>query len=308
MDLSLLSRHRTSLMGVAAMLIVFCHASGFVPDASPVLKKLMEFGNLGVDIFLLLSGIGLFYSLTSRTKNIFAWYGHRYLRILVPYLLIAVPYWLYASLANGESIGRFLFNISTLSFWTDHVGAWYVAMLIPLYLITPLLHESISNRLHYIVAFFEIALILAICSIPSVEGSIFENVQFVMIRIPAFIVGLAIGPAVKAGRKVNLFLVFGALIVLFGIFKYVWMPGFTITPKGLALSVILALILECLSGWKIVKRVLDLFGRMSLEIYLCNIFICSVFINSDLRYWPIVLLTIFTAWAFHYLSTLIYRA
>lgn len=119
MDLSLFSRHRTSLMGVAAMLIVFCHASGFVPDASPVLKKQMESGNLGVDIFLLLSGIGLFYSLASRTKNIFAWYGHRYLRILVPYLLIAdMPLWL--------------------------------------------------------VAFFEIALILAIRSISSVEGSIFK--------------------------------------------------------------------------------------------------------------------------------------
>lgn len=36
-------------------------------------------------------------------------------------------------------------NITTLSYWTDHGSAWYVVMLLPLYLITPFLGKIIDK-------------------------------------------------------------------------------------------------------------------------------------------------------------------
>lgn len=91
--------------------------------------------------------------------------------------------------------------------------------------------------------------------------------------------------------------------MLFGIFKYACVPEFTITSKGLALASILALILECISGWKIVGRLCNSLGKMSLEIYLCNIFLSSLFKNAGLGYVIIVCLTIVLAYILiHYLE------
>lgn len=58
-----ISKFRTPLMGIATILIFIVHApdNGVVmPNA---LKTICALGSLGVDLFLLLSGFGLWYSL-----------------------------------------------------------------------------------------------------------------------------------------------------------------------------------------------------------------------------------------------------
>lgn len=62
-ELGKLSTYRTELMGISAILILVCHASGRGVILPFHLSTLLSFGNIGVDMFLLLSGIGLFYSL-----------------------------------------------------------------------------------------------------------------------------------------------------------------------------------------------------------------------------------------------------
>ena len=59
-----LSSERKTIMGFAILWIMFFHSSGDYSHFH-VLKTIKEFGNLGVDIFLLLSGIGLYYSVQS---------------------------------------------------------------------------------------------------------------------------------------------------------------------------------------------------------------------------------------------------
>lgn len=64
MDLSLLSKYRTLLMGIATLGIIIGHSMGFgCYSPSSVLKSLIMHGSLGVDIFLFLSGLGCWYSL-----------------------------------------------------------------------------------------------------------------------------------------------------------------------------------------------------------------------------------------------------
>ena len=62
-DLELLSKYRTPLMGLSALLIIICHASTYHVEMPPVVRFLLSFGNVGVDIFLFLSGVGCCYSL-----------------------------------------------------------------------------------------------------------------------------------------------------------------------------------------------------------------------------------------------------
>ena len=58
-----ISEYRTQLMGIATILIFIVHAPDngvMMPNA---LKTICALGSLGVDLFLLLSGFGLWYSL-----------------------------------------------------------------------------------------------------------------------------------------------------------------------------------------------------------------------------------------------------
>lgn len=65
------------------------------------------------------------------------WYIRRYKRILVPYFIIADIGNILAVM-GGRTIAEAVLNISTISYWLEHKGAWYIAMLVPLYAITPL--------------------------------------------------------------------------------------------------------------------------------------------------------------------------
>ena len=57
-----ISTYRKALMGVAMLWIVFYHF-GF---HTPIISHLTRFGYTGVDIFMFLSGFGLFYSLQKK--------------------------------------------------------------------------------------------------------------------------------------------------------------------------------------------------------------------------------------------------
>ena len=62
-DLSLLSKYRTELMGFSAIGILMCHACGNDVAMPIVLYQICSLGQLGVSIFFLLSGMGMYYSL-----------------------------------------------------------------------------------------------------------------------------------------------------------------------------------------------------------------------------------------------------
>ena len=124
-------------MGFAAILIYFAHVYLYVDLGAPW-SQLFGMGNLGVDIFFLVSGIGLYCSLGKSETPLTSWYLKRFIRIGVPFLLISVPYYLiYDFILNSMGLERFILDISTLSYWLYHGSAWFVAALVPLYLLTP---------------------------------------------------------------------------------------------------------------------------------------------------------------------------
>ena len=135
-DLNLLSKYRTPLMGLAALMVIFCHAPYYGVVMPRVVHEVLGRGNLGVDIFLFLSGMGCWYSLF-KGVSLKQWYYRRFVRIFIPYLLMQIPLWIW-KLCNGEfSLSNEVLVFSTAGFWLNHVGAWYVALLVPLYLLTP---------------------------------------------------------------------------------------------------------------------------------------------------------------------------
>ncbi|MBD5391377.1 acyltransferase [bacterium] len=152
MELSLISKHRTALMGIAALMILICHSAGKVIMPSH-LGYAISYLNIGVDIFLFLSGMGIYYSLNkfkelgqNFSKQALSWYLKRYLRILVPYMLIVIPLCTVSMSVEGENWKEILLYISTISFWTEHTGFWFIALILPLYFISPLLFFLLTKN------------------------------------------------------------------------------------------------------------------------------------------------------------------
>lgn len=77
-------------MGFSAIMIILCHIRGIDYSNFPFLEKLVWFGNYGVELFLFVSGIGMYFSLTKTNTNLGQWYKRRYIRITVPFILIAI--------------------------------------------------------------------------------------------------------------------------------------------------------------------------------------------------------------------------
>lgn len=62
-----LSTYRTQLMGIATLMIIACHAPASGVVMPHFLSRIFNLGNFGVDLFLLLSGLGVYYSLSKQS-------------------------------------------------------------------------------------------------------------------------------------------------------------------------------------------------------------------------------------------------
>lgn len=92
---------RNELFGISILWIIAFHiycqtgivgikAEGFGKWVSILLSMFLYRGNIGVDIFLFLSAIGL--SKSIQNNNTAAFNKHRFHRVGIPYLFLAVPF------------------------------------------------------------------------------------------------------------------------------------------------------------------------------------------------------------------------
>lgn len=84
-----LRERRTLVIGIAALMIYFAHAYSYADLGT--FGAFFTYANWGVDVFLLVSGFGICYSIAKRpTAREFYW--KRLVRVGVPYLVLAVPF------------------------------------------------------------------------------------------------------------------------------------------------------------------------------------------------------------------------
>lgn len=246
-----ISKYRSELMGLATIMIIVCHSVPFGVQMPDILSRIFTLGNLGVDVFLFLSGVGLYYSL-SRVKvsdDLLTWYRKRFVRILLPYLVIVTPCYAYSTISNDHSIWYFLYLLSTASFWTEHLGMWFIALMIPLYLITPFVYGilrryDLDNVTGGCIASIVVVVLYLLCYImPDYDSPIADNVFGAVARSSIFFFGLGLGGSVKRavfGRPGGVNSVALTIICVVG---YVLLKMMNINlPMLLAIPVILLLV------------------------------------------------------------------
>lgn len=297
----LLSKYRTELMGVATILILLCHArpNGVVlPD---FLLTIMGLGQFGVQVFLFLSGIGIYYSLNSLKQNIKlrTWYKKRLIRLFIPYLIICGPILAVSLFYQEVTIRYILLRLSTIGYWTGEKGvAWFVAALVPFYVISPLLYKTLisgkyERNIIFLCLFFSPAVVLNV--IP--QNVIAENLSvthFVqtIVAFPSFVLGFYIAPYVANKQSLSYIATLKLVLLLIILFLLtLYMTGL----KFYWLFILLALGLVCkvLEYSHHLSSILLFVGTISLESYLLNTSLPDVYAGrGNIYYISLVVLGI----------------
>lgn len=282
----ILSSYRRQIMGIAIIWIMLFHWSELF-HSIPLVSFITKRGMTGVEMFLLVSGIGLFFSMT-KNENIKEFYSKRALRVLVPYLIISLPYWIWQDIWVKRDIVKFFLDYSLIAFWkSGDRKVWYIALILILYAVYPFIFKGFlkGQEAYKKAALMALSLILPLL-IYAVNPSYFALTEIAFWRISSFILGSLLAVWVMEGHKFSRmqFLgsaaaVIGTIAIVIVISRMVSIPGIFRTaylPIGFIcclLSAVILWLLDC--GW--LNRLLSKFGACSLELYLIHIFLRSVY-------------------------------
>lgn len=282
MGYSVLSKYRSELMGMAMLWVMLFHAWD-LDLRVPALNWLRAAGFGGVDIFILLSAMGLVMSLSSREQEFTAFMSRRAVRILPAYFIVMPAYTLFSILRGTAPVSALIWNSTLLYYWVHAQGAfnWYVSGIMLFYALTPFCFHRLSRtrrRAAWTAA--GIALGLLCCRLLIMDN--YWNYLDVFYRVPVFLLGLLIGFYVWEGRRLAgrdilfwcvWFLIGGAYLLASSKLpaETLYLPLchlflFTTVPMCLCACVCFEhLPLSWLRGF------LRLAGKHSLEIYLLNV-------------------------------------
>lgn len=277
---SQISACRTAIMGAAALWVWLFHQWTPVLGTIPLISQLETFakdiGFAGVDIFFLLSGMGLMYS--RRTDGILAFYRRRALRVYLPFFLTGIL----VALERHWSIAAFLGNVSGFRFLTVSLYSflWFVPAILVLYLFFPLYRkwlEGASRPGLFTAAAIGLWLVLSLAfqNTRRTDLYLFTN------RIPVFLTGIFLGHLAQR-RALTLspaaailclgLLGLGAVLAYLTNYRQMpllvpmaqcFLPNYLMAVSG----VFLMAGLLSLPPIAFVRRGLEFFGRMSLEFY-----------------------------------------
>ena len=202
-DLSMINKYRKELMGFAILWITLFHclADPVETLGIPVLRGILNRGWLGVEIFLYLSGIGLFYSM-HHNSSVRQFYQRRCTRVVIPWLILSLPYWIIKTLIFDKMrVRALLLNWCGASFWLFGVkSVWYIAFLLVLYALYPLIFRLQKKNCGIIICMIAAAFVLNIVLLLCVPAY-YEKTELAFARIPVFLLGSLTGGLMQSQRK-----------------------------------------------------------------------------------------------------------
>ena len=333
------SYFRNAIYGFAALWIVVFHGillanvnAEFDPSIS-LIRDSIDMGNIGVDVFVFLSGICLYFSYSKKPK-LGQFYYKRFVRVYIPYLIMALPYIIYFYVVGQINLPQMFKTILTVNTWTgeiDPIDLWYVAAILVFYLLYPLIYhfifrENSKGKMSKEKAEFTRMIILACISIViSVIIyycfiDVYSIISRALSRFTVFIIGTYVGKLVKEKKKFHeAFLIASVLIlagayplyersIIQGVFyngnylQSIWSRYYG-SLTGIALVYLLSQLFVLLSEIK-VDRFFAFFGPFSFEIYILSIIARRIFYYTPwytdgyafLHYLIVMVFTIFVAW------------
>lgn len=336
-DLVNISRFRSEHMGMAMLFIILFHVALPRYDTFYGLRRM---GNLGVDMFLFLSGVGLWFSwmktyvrekamataaVSSPSSSFFRewwlFYWRRLKRIYPVWFILASLYYVpryhggWELWGDGHGLidlaGDVLIN---WDFWLhDELTFWYVPATMMLYIFAPPYMELI--RRHPIYRWLVIVMIMW-CILVQYITPIHQAVGHIEIfwsRVPIFFLGINMGEAVRRKDTLDgqsIWMIWIMFAMTLG--SAIWLeqelhgrfPLFIERILYIPLTVTTILLLN-----RVFRRTpqrfnnfVAWFGMLSLEAYMIHIQFVLKWVEAyHLGYWPTFLLTVLITMPLAYL-------
>lgn len=295
-------KYRSQIYGILTLWIVLFHIYrqlGF-PFNCFVGNNILNYGNIGVDAFLFLSGYCLSLSF-KRENNLINFYKKRFLRVLLPYLVISLPFFLWKSmveipnLSGGFNFLNFIKDITGYSFWISGCqNAWFLHAILLLYIVFPAFFYICSKGLKFAIAllfaFYSLIVILHFCSFAQASAVAWS-------RIPNFIIGIIASiyfSQIKFSKNAS-FASIILFILFFGIFPLEDLDFARPLSKWCLFALLVLPLLYVLKP--IAKgKWLSYVGSLSFETYLVHVFLIHILVWYNqfvvIGYWWYILLPI----------------
>ncbi len=294
--LTSISKYRSHLMGIGMMGVIALHSRKLMGHYILPLNFITRMGNMGVDIFLFVSGIGMVYSL-SRDPSVWNFYKRRARRIY----LEAMP-WIAAYCVILLIIGRFgildvLMTCLGVSNLVRNRGFnWYISFILLFYLITPPLYRLLrrrKTRWAWAALLFFLSLLSMFLLVDVLNR---ESLLTGYSRFPIFMIGMVAGFWLKEDRRLTqqeyrslvwlalpLFLVAYLLseLELQPIIASMWLCYCIIAPVT---CLVLTRAFDRFGGNGRLMRFLEWSGKNSLLIYIWNILLMRFYTMVSARH------------------------
>jgi len=192
-----ISENRSALMGIAMLSVMILHSLSWAQieptGGMSIVRTCCSF--LFTDAFLFLSGYGLAHSL-SKDANIKTFYKRRFQRIVIPFMIMALPFYVYSDLLFNFDLWKFVLDETSLfNFVYQNNGMWYIAASFLMYALAPFIYTILARSINKHYACMALALpfiAIALCIyvyLPDYSG----GTSIIWDKLWMFVLGLFIG-------------------------------------------------------------------------------------------------------------------
>ena len=304
-ELGNISRFRAEQMGAAMLFVILFHVA---LDRGDPFYGLRRCGNVGVDIFLFLSGVGLWFSWV-KTPDVLRFYRRRLLRIVPTWIVVATAFYL-PDYLGARRFSRSLVDLIgditiNWDFWLhDELTFWYVPAIMALYLVAPWYMRLVQSRPVYrwlpLLMVIWCVMVQWVLPIHHAVG----HIEIFWSRVPIFFIGINFGEMVRMRRQLSgeaVWLLLITFLMTFGTCLYLeqvrhghfplFVERMLYIPFTVCTVLVMNRIFRRMPQW--VNSSFRFVGALSLEAYLIHIHFVLVYVQPyHLGYWLTFLVTV----------------
>lgn len=207
------SKNRDAIYGVAIISILIFHffedvASSNISGGGRFVGEIYNtfVGSVGVEFFVFLSGVGLYFSMT-KDSRILCFFQKRLKKILPAYLIVTVPYWIAVDVVcKQKGWAVFAADISFITFFAHGTRTfWYVLFIGLAYLTYPVVYKVLHTKY---TEYFQLVVLIMIALLIQLLPKIillelYSNIEIMLGRFLAFFLGCWCGKKVYQNELIN---------------------------------------------------------------------------------------------------------
>ena len=314
--------YRNEMYGIATVLILIFHIArtSWFPFFKTQDDIFYSFLNnyiinfrIGVDLFIFLSPIGLYRSM--QKNNIKTFYINRIKRVLIPCLIMFIPYYIWRDffyLSDSFFISMnpslfefspflhrllmFLGDITTVNYWIPGMSYsfCYISFIIIIYAVYPLIFYLDKKTKHISTAVLFVFSIIYTIHINIAITPYTDQIETLLSRLPVFFLGVLLSQYINGDHKIPIWVI-PIASAMWGVAFWqllVWCSDKCFRLLGSAfavLSVLLfAFLMKC--GKKVMYYLNTPFrfiGGYSLEVYILHLILYNVINALDKNVYPL---------------------